>query len=291
MRPHRSQAISLSRSIQCNAHGREVDRRARSRRLIPAHNVRWQSARGQKARKTGASPPEADVGAPVDGDGLAADGRAEVRRRSWLVARDALRRCARNAVHGARQIEDIELFQLAEVAVPQTMFAAILGRIERLRPQPLPASGRTLPEAAEHLMTRLNVSEAAGWRPPRLAQMRPNDALSAMEGRLHGKSRFRPVPARPGLPSMSPNFPSPCAPSRPRGSSRAKPEPADRTDPRAPEAPPRQPRADHTGGARARIPEVDPLRTVGLRATRANICSRQNTCKGGTRAKIGSTGL
>ena len=73
----------------------------------------------------------------------------------------------RNAVHGARQIEDIELFQLAEVAVPQTMFAAILGRIERLRPQPL-RRGERCPKLRSNLMTRLNVSEAAGWRPPRL---------------------------------------------------------------------------------------------------------------------------
>ena len=190
----------------------------------------------------------------------------------------------RNAGHGARQIEDIKLFQLAEVAVPQTMFAAILGRIERLRPQPLPASGRTLPEAAEskpHDAAQCVRSGRLAPTKPRLAQMRPNDALSAMEGRLHGKSRFRPVPARPGLPFMSPNFPSPCAPSRHRGSSRAKPGDLQTVLTGGRRGPsPDSLEADHTGGARARIPEVDPLRTVGLRATRANLYARVKTCKG-----------
>ena len=41
------------------------------------------------------------------------------------------------------------------------------------------------------LMMRLNASEAAGWRPPRLAQMRRNDASSALGSRPPGESRLR----------------------------------------------------------------------------------------------------
>ena len=42
------------------------------------------------------------------------------------------------------------------------------------------------------LMMRLNASEAAGWRPPRLAQMRRNDASSALGSRPPGEFRYKP---------------------------------------------------------------------------------------------------
>ena len=58
----------------------------------------------------------------------------EVGHRSLTILRDKLIKIGAKVVRHGRYVT----FQLAEVAVPRTLFADILRRIDRLRPKPLP---------------------------------------------------------------------------------------------------------------------------------------------------------
>jgi hypothetical protein len=58
-----------------------------------------------------------------------------VRRWSLTTLRDRLIKIGGKIVRHGRYIT----FQMAEVAIPRDLFADILRRIERLRPQPAPA--------------------------------------------------------------------------------------------------------------------------------------------------------
>jgi Transposase DDE domain group 1 len=58
----------------------------------------------------------------------------EVAQWSLTTLREKLVKIGARIVHHGRYL----VFQLAEVAVPRTLFATILGRIKRLRPQPPP---------------------------------------------------------------------------------------------------------------------------------------------------------